>query len=561
MLKHINCNLCGSGSYSVVYKTYSGDIETATKAYRLAGRAMDAPLRIVRCNDCGLVYSNPRPPVRSLICGYIKQIDSLYVEEEKGLRLSALPILKVLKRLNKGGRILDLGCATGFFLDEARKRGWDAYGVELSNWAVDYAKNRVKIKNVFHGVLKNAKYPDNFFDVVIIKDAIERLTDPKGTLVEIRRILKSDGILCVNTPNIDSIVTRVFRSRWWGVHQSHLYYFNRHTLYMMLEKTGFHPIKTRSHTRVFTLRYWLSRFKGYNETLYRMFAFLVEHNIVRNNLLSVNLGDQIQVYARKSRKLRYIDELEKAPPAKVKKDMKVVAVLPAYNAARTLRKTVEDIPEDSIDDIILVDDASKDGTVKVAKDLGIKVFSHKTNKGYGGNQKTCYKKALEESADIVVMVHPDYQYDPRIVPQLIEPIRSGRADAVFGSRMMKGGALEGGMPLWKHNANILLTALENIVFRTFLTEYHSGFRAYSARLLRRVKFEENSDGFIFDTEIIAQILLAGFKIEEVPIRTRYFDEASTIKLLPSVIYGLGILKTLFKYIIHTRTFFKFRQFR
>ncbi|MFH1798706.1 MAG: glycosyltransferase family 2 protein [Candidatus Omnitrophota bacterium] len=244
-----------------------------------------------------------------------------------------------------------------------------------------------------------------------------------------------------------------------------------------------------------------------------------------------------------------------------KEKKKIVVILPAYNAAKTLKKTVEDIPKDIVDDIILVDDASKDSTVKIAKELGLKVFVHKKNKGYGANQKTCYEKALAENADIVVMVHPDYQYDPKMIGELTRPVIEEKADAVFGSRMMKGGALEGGMPRWKHNANILLTAAENVVFGTFLTEYHSGFRAYSARLLKTVKYELNSNGFVFDTEIITQALLHNFKIEEIPIKTRYFDEASTITLWPSIVYGMGILKTLLKYVLHTRTFMKLKQFQ
>ena len=156
----------------------------------------------------------------------------------------------------------------------------------------------------------------------------------------------------------------------------------------------------------------------------------------------------------------------------------------------------------------------------------------------------------------MVMVHPDYQYDPKIIPQLIEPIRRGDADAVFGSRMMKGGALEGGMPVWKHNANILLTAFENVVLGTYLTEYHSGFRAYSTRLLKRVDFRANSNGFIFDTEIIVQALANRFKIEEVSIRTRYFEEASSIRLWPSILYGLGILRVMIRYILHAKGILK-----
>ena len=229
---------------------------------------------------------------------------------------------------------------------------------------------------------------------------------------------------------------------------------------------------------------------------------------------------------------------------------KVIVVCPAYNAEKTLAHTIADIPEGIADEIILVDDCSQDGTVMKAKALGLKVFQHERNMGYGANQKTCYAKALEAGADIVVMLHPDYQYDPKVIPALIRPIVDGTADAVFGSRMMKGGALLGGMPLWKHNANILLTALENVIMQTYLTEYHSGFRAYSARLLKTIHFERNSNNFVFDTQIIVQSLIHGFRIEEIPIQTRYFDEASTIKFWPSVLYGLQILATMGIFLLH-----------
>ena len=554
------CNLCGSDKYSILFKTYFGDISLEKRSYQITDNSTTVPIRIVRCNNCGLLYANPRPAVRKLITNYINMVDTCYVDEEVGRRLSAKAILSQLRKMKVKGRLLDIGCATGFLLDEARKDGWEVHGVELSSWAVDYIKNKLSIDTIFHGVLKNANYPGNYFDVVILKDAIEHLTDPKGILIEIRRILKPNGILCVNTPNIDSFVSKALKARWWGIKQAHLYYFSRKTLCRMLDISGFLPVRIRSHPRTFTTKYWIEKFRDYNETLYAILTFLFNRGVIKNRLFTANLGDQIEIYARKSRRLKYLRELEKEPFVGEKRQMKVTAVLPAYNAARTLRKTVEDIPRKYVNEIILVDDASRDGTVRVARSLGIKVFVHKTNKGYGATQKTCYAEALKNGADIVVMVHPDYQYDPTVIPQLIDPIRKAQADAVFGSRMMKGGALEGGMPLWKHNANISLTALENIVFGTFLTEYHSGFRAYSAKLLHTVKLDLNSDGFIFDTEIIAQIIAHNFKIEEVPIRTRYFDEASTITLWPSILYGFGILKTLLKYIIHTSTPCKFKQF-
>lgn len=229
---------------------------------------------------------------------------------------------------------------------------------------------------------------------------------------------------------------------------------------------------------------------------------------------------------------------------------KVTVVMPAYNAARTLAACVADIPRGVVDEVILVDDASQDTTVAIARQLGLEVVSHTSNRGYGGNQKTCYREALSRGAEIVVMVHPDHQYDPRIIPELVKPILEGRADAVFGSRMLGGRAREGGMPRWKFMANIALTKLENAVLGLDLTEFHSGFRAYSRRFLEAVRLEANSDAFVFDSEIIAQGVLAGMRMVEIPIATRYFPEASQIGFLASVRYGLAILRLLARYAGH-----------
>jgi glycosyltransferase involved in cell wall biosynthesis len=230
---------------------------------------------------------------------------------------------------------------------------------------------------------------------------------------------------------------------------------------------------------------------------------------------------------------------------------RIVVVLPAYNAAKTLALTVADIPQDVVDDIILVDDGSRDETVAVARQLGLFVVVHPRNRGYGGNQKTCYATALARGADVVVMVHPDHQYDPHYVTALAEIIANGQADATFGSRMLtRGGALKGGMPRWKYAANIFLTALANAVLGLHLSEYHSGFRAYSRRVLETISFEHNSDNFVFDTEIIVQLKHAGFSMKEVAIPTRYFKDASSIGLRPSINYGLQILTTLWHYALH-----------
>jgi len=239
---------------------------------------------------------------------------------------------------------------------------------------------------------------------------------------------------------------------------------------------------------------------------------------------------------------------------------KVIVVMPAYNAEKTLERTYRDIPLKWVDEVILTDDASRDGTVRLARKLGLRVFVHGKNRGYGGNQKTCYREALRLGGDIMVMVHPDHQYDPKVIPRLILPLLNDECDAVFGSRMLGGRALEGGMPRWKYLANIVLTALENAAFGLSLTEYHSGLRAYSRRFLETVKLELNSDDFVFDSEIIAQAAVHGLRVQEIPIATRYFEEASQIGFLRSVVYGLSILKTLAKFKLHQWGIRKFRQF-
>ncbi|HUP49612.1 MAG TPA: glycosyltransferase family 2 protein [Thermoanaerobaculia bacterium] len=244
------------------------------------------------------------------------------------------------------------------------------------------------------------------------------------------------------------------------------------------------------------------------------------------------------------------------------REKKVVAVLPAYNAEKTLRATWEDIPKEWVDEVLLVDDCSRDRTVELSRELGIRTIVHARNRGYGGNQKTCYRTALDEmDADIVVMVHPDHQYDPKIIPQLVQPLLRGDCDAVFGSRMLGGRPIEGGMPKWKYFANLFLTMVENATFYVFLSEYHSGFRAYSRRYLDSVHFEANSDDFVFDTEIIAQGVASGMVVREVPIRTRYFDEASQIGFWRSVRYGLAILKTMILYKLHKKSVWSHPIFR
>jgi len=217
--------------------------------------------------------------------------------------------------------------------------------------------------------------------------------------------------------------------------------------------------------------------------------------------------------------------------------------MPAYHAGRTLEATWRDLPHDIVDEVIVVDDASDDDTVSVARALGLEVILHPQNMGYGANQKTCYMEALTRGADIVVMVHPDYQYEPRLVTAMAGMIASGVYDTVIGSRILGGGALRGGMPVWKYVANRMLTLFENLLLGAKLSEYHSGYRAYSRGLLDAVPWQRNSDDFVFDNEILAQAIVGGFRIGEISVPTRYFAQASSINFPRSVRYGLGVVST------------------
>lgn len=241
---------------------------------------------------------------------------------------------------------------------------------------------------------------------------------------------------------------------------------------------------------------------------------------------------------------------------------KVVVVLPAYNAAKTLKQTYEDIPFDVVDEVVLVDDKSTDKTVEVAKEIGIAhVIIHQENLGYGGNQKSCYNKALELDADIVIMLHPDYQYDPKLIPSMAYLIANDVYPVVIGSRILGKGALKGGMPLYKYIANRFLTFTQNVLINQKLSEYHTGYRAFSKEVLLAINYNQNSDDFIFDNQMLAQIFHKDYEIAEITCPTKYFEEASSINFSRSVTYGLGVLKTSISYFLDKKKIYSSKLFK
>ena len=244
-------------------------------------------------------------------------------------------------------------------------------------------------------------------------------------------------------------------------------------------------------------------------------------------------------------------------PARSKK---VIVVMPAYNAEKTLERTLDDVPRDWVDEIILVDDRSRDQTVEIGRRLGLRVFVHERNKGYGGNQKTCYAEALRLGADVVVMLHPDYQYPPKLIAAMVGLITDGPFDVVLGSRVLGGRARLGGMPLYKYVSNRALTAAQNLLCSAKLSEYHTGYRAFSRQVLESLPLLENSEDFVFDNQMLAQILYANFEIGEISCPAAYFDEASSINFRRSVTYGLGVLGVSMQYFLQRRGWASFPIF-
>lgn len=235
--------------------------------------------------------------------------------------------------------------------------------------------------------------------------------------------------------------------------------------------------------------------------------------------------------------------------------------MPAYNAARTLAQTLQEIPTDIVDEVIICDDASTDNTIETAHLLGIRhILSHDQNKGYGGNQKTLYKYAMSLNADIIIMLHPDYQYTPLLIPSMVNIIAADLYPVVLGSRILGNGAIKGGMPYYKYVANRILTFVQNVLAGNKLSEYHTGYRAFSRQVLEKIPFERNDDDFVFDNEVLAQIMFAGFPIAEITCPTRYFKEASSINFKRSVKYGLGVLRVSISHFLHRKKIWKFRLF-
>jgi SAM-dependent methyltransferase len=494
------------------------------------------------CVECGALQQPSLPSGDDLHALYREMRDDAYLIEEAGRRATARRLLDLIARHVPAGRLLDVGCGHGLLLDEARRRGFEASGIELSRAAAAYARGVLGL-DVAEVPLEDVS---GRYDAIVLADFIEHLDDPAGALRDCAELLADGGVLCVVTPDPASVTARLAGSRWWGLVPAHTCLLPRRTLRELVAATGLVISQDLRLVRSFELRYWLA---GLSERGGRAGALLraLGRTPLGRRTVSLSLGDERVVLAHRipvSRPAR--------PLARGDGTNRVTVVLPAFRAAGTIPAVAAAVPVAAVDRLLLVDDASPDETSEVALREGFDVLRHPANRGYGGNQKTCYVRALLDGAEIVVMVHADNQYDPVLVERMVEPIESGLADVVMGSRLLEDEAIVGGMPRWKWVGNRALTAVENLVFRREFSECHTGYRAFSADFLRRVAFLRNSDDFVFDQEIFAQIVASGSRVVELPIPTRYGLEASSVSFRASVRYGLKTVWVLARFWLDRR---------
>jgi Glycosyl transferase family 2/Methyltransferase domain len=385
------------------------------------------------------------------------------------------------------------------------------------------------------------------FDVVVLADVLEHLDGPVAAVQRCAGLLRSGGALCVVTPDPSSVTARLAGRRWWGFVPAHACLLPRATLRELLAASGLVISTDVALVRSFSARRWASglaeRLGPVRAPLERLAGALPD-----GASLSLALHDERVIIAHRI-------DVQRAPQPLLRHRggaATVTLVLPAYEATRTIPGVVAEIPVEAADRALLVDDASHDDTTRVALAHGLDVIRHPHNRGYGGGQKTGYARALLDGADVIVMVHADGQYAPGLVPEMVAPILEGRADMVIGSRILRDRAIAGGMPRWKWLGNRMLTGIENRAFGVALSEYHTGYRAFSAELLRSIPFLRNSDDFVFDQQIFAQVLARGARVVEVPIPTRYFLEASSVDVPTSIRYGVQTLGVLGRFMLDRR---------
>ena len=503
---------------------------------------------LYECRRCGTVQQPSLPGGSQLHSLYRAMEDGDYLAEEAGRRRTAARLLDLVGRHVPRGRLLDVGCGHGVLLAEARARGYEVLGLELAAGAVHHARDALGLPVLDVALEDFAPEAGERFDVIVLADVLEHLADPVEAIDVCCGLLADGGVLCVVTPDPSSPAARLAGRRWWGYLPAHRCLLPNRTVLELLASRGLVISADVPLVRSFTAGRWVTGLAERAGALGRPLRRLAARERLAGREVSLSLGDERIVLAHRLRP--EAPERMRVPDRRAGR--KVHVVLPAYNAEATVARVAEGLDPAVADRALLVDDASADRTAEVALAAGLEVLRHPRNRGYGANQKTSYVRALQDGADVVVMVHADNQYDPALVGEMARPILEGRADVVMGSRLLEDRAVAGGMPRWKWVGNRALTWAENRAFGARFSEYHTGYRAFSAEALRRVAFLRNDDGFVFDQEIVAQLLERGARVVEIPIPTRYFHEASTVSLRSSVAYGLRTLLVLTRFRNHVR---------
>jgi SAM-dependent methyltransferase len=531
------CGICG-GALAVRY--HGVDLAISSDQLSPTSHPLGEHAEILKCDECATLQHPSLLEHADLAGLYREMRDDAYLDEEAGRRRTARRLLDIVGAQVTAGRLLDIGCGHGLLLDEARARGYETVGLEVSAASAAFGRQQYGLE-IREQTLEQLDDGEQF-DVITLIDVLEHLSDPVAAIQRCHELLAPNGVLCVVTPDPASLTARIAGRRWWALVPAHSYLIPHKTLLELLIARGLVIAADAPLVRSFSLGYWLAglmerssrlRFKGSKALL----------ALCDRITISMSLGDERVILASR------VDALEPSRRLVNDRDQsgKVHVVLPAYNAASTIGFVADTLPKDAADRALLVDDCSPDATTAVALSEGFEVIRHPANRGYGANQKTCYVRAALDGADIVVMVHADHQYDPGLVGDMVRPIADGRADVVIGSRLLDDRAIAGGMPRWKWLGNRFLTTLENAAFRRSHSEYHTGYRAFSVAFLREIPFLRNSDSFVFDQEIFAQVVQWGGRVEEIPIPTRYFLEASSVSFSKSVDYGLRTLWVLVRF--------------
>jgi 2-polyprenyl-3-methyl-5-hydroxy-6-metoxy-1,4-benzoquinol methylase len=505
---------------------------------------------LLECRECGTVQQPVLPQGDRLHDLYRDMRDDAYLSEETGRRATANRLLDLIAAHVPGGRLLDVGCGHGLLLDEARRRGYQTVGLELSREAARHARETLNLdvrelplESFSEGA--NGDSPGGF-EAVVLADVLEHLDDPVDAIDRCAGLLRPGGVLCIVTPDPSSLTAKLAGARWWGYLPAHTVLLPRRTLRELISARGLVISADVPFVRTFAAKRWVG---GLAERLGPLSGPLTT---VADKLpplpISLSLGDERVIVAHRTEVRFALEPLLTSTSGQAR----VHVVLPAYNAVRTIGDVVSEMPVDAADRALLIDDFSPDETTAVAIEHGLDVLRHPANRGYGGSQKTGYVRALRDGAEVVVMVHADNQYDPGLVAEMAAPIIAGEADVVIGSRLLDDRAIAGGMPRWKWLGNRLLTGIENRAFGVRFSEYHTGYRAFSAEFLRSIPFLRNSDDFVFDQEIFAQMLARGARVREIPIPTRYFHEASSVDFVTSLRYAFKTLWVLARFRLDRR---------